>query len=109
MIRQLSTLNQNGFFTPERFAYEQTRQMESSRGKLLIAGCRAGTYLSTKIAQRYNELLAEAGSQNRVLHLPSIDHRFSDTETCVRLDLHVGGYDVFLIQALLNPLAGCSV
>lgn len=109
MIKPLLSLDQNDFLTPERFAHEQSRQMESSRGRLLIAGCRAGGYLSTKVVERYNDLLAKSGSQNRVLYLQDVDHRFSDSETCVRLELHVGGYDVFLIQALLNPPAGCSV
>jgi ribose-phosphate pyrophosphokinase len=83
--------------------------MESSRGKLLIAGCSSGAYLSTQVTATYNQLMAEAGSQDTVLYLPDVDFRFSDTETCARLELHVGGYDVFLFQALLNPITGHSV
>jgi ribose-phosphate pyrophosphokinase len=97
------------FFTPERVAQEQAQRMESSRGKLLIAGCCSGAYLSTQVVESYNQLLTEADSQDTVLYLPNVDFRFSDTETCARLELHVGGYDVFLIQALLNPLVERSV
>lgn len=101
--------NRREFFTPEWFAQDQIQRMESSRGKLLIAGCCSGAYLSTQVAVRYNQLLAEAGSQDAILYLPNVDFRFSDSETCARLELHVGGYDVFLIQALLNPITGRSV
>lgn len=97
------------FFTPEQFAQEQAQQMESARGKLLIAGCCSGVHLSSRVVERYNQLLAETGSQDTILYLQQIDYQFSDTETCACLDLHVGGYDVFLIQALFNPISGHSV
>lgn len=77
--------------------------MEPSRGRLLIAGCRSGSYLSARTFQRYKELLAQEGSKNDILHLENIDKQFSDSETCVRLDVHVSGYDVFIFQALFNP------
>jgi len=91
------------FFTPERFAREQVERMVSPRGRLLIAGCCSGSYLSRKVVDRYRRSLAEAGGSDDVLHLENIDSRFSDSETCVRLEDHVGGYDVFLIQALFDP------
>jgi ribose-phosphate pyrophosphokinase len=97
------------FFTPEWLAREQRERTESARGRLLIASCRSGTYLSTSVVQRYQELLAEAGSEAKVLHLEDIDSQFADSETCVRLDLHVSGYDVFLFQALFDPASGRSV
>jgi len=97
------------FFTPEMFAQEQTRRMESGRGRLLIAGCASGTSLSAKVVERYDALLAEAGSEDRVTHLEDIDRRFSDSETCVRLERHVGGHDVFLFQALFDPTSDRSV
>lgn len=106
MTIQESSMNGKKFFTPERFAQEQVHRMESSRGKLLIAGCRSSAYLSTKVVERYNHLLAESGSQDTVLYLQDVDFQFSDSETCARLKIHVGGYDVFLIQALLNPIMG---
>ncbi len=97
------------FFTPERFAREQRERMESSRGRLLIAGCCSGSQLSGQVVQRYRELLHEAGSRDNVLHLENIDFRFSDSETCVRLDTHVGGYDVFLFQSPFDPTCDRSI
>lgn len=95
--------DRKAFFTPERFAREQAERMESPRGRLLIAGCRSGSKLSQKVVASYNALLAEAGSKEQVAHLEDIDRRFANTETCVRLESHVGGYDVFLFQAVTDP------
>ena len=97
------------FITPEWYAREQKKRMESTRGKLVIASCRSGAYMATSVVQRYKELLEENGSEEDVLYLKDIDMQFSDTETCVRLDKHVGGYDVFLFQALSDPVSGRSV
>jgi ribose-phosphate pyrophosphokinase len=58
---------------------------------------------------RYSSRLAAQGSAPEVRFLQDIDRDFSDTETCVRLDLHVGGCDVFLFQGLYNPALGYSV
>ncbi len=91
------------FLTPEQFAEQQHRRMHSSRGRLVIASCRAGGDLSRRIVNEYNALLKEAGSDETVTYLPAIDSQFSDTETRVRLKEHVGGSDVFLIQSLYNP------
>jgi ribose-phosphate pyrophosphokinase len=94
---------------PERILQEQARQAASFRGRLLIASCRAGSYLASKVVARYREYLRGNGSDARVLYLEDIDQQFSDSETCVRLDIHVGGYDVFLFQALSSLLVGSSV
>ena len=91
------------FYTPEQLAYEQVQRMESSRGQLLLASCRSGTYLARRVIDRYKELLTEAGAGNGLLHLEEIDYQFANGETCVRLDQHVGGYDVFLFQSLVDP------
>jgi ribose-phosphate pyrophosphokinase len=58
---------------------------------------------------RYQDHLCENGSDARVLYLEDIDRQFSDSETCVELDNHVGGYDVFLFQALSSLVTGFSV
>jgi hypothetical protein len=97
------------FFIPEQIAQEQAGQIASSRGRLLIASCRAGSCLSSKVVARYNARLRENGSDAQALYLESIDRQFSDSETCVRLDIPVGGYDVFLFQALSNLVLGSSV
>ena len=94
------------FLTPERLAIQQAKKMESPRGGLVIAGCRSGAYLSTRVVERYRALLAEAGSQEDVLYLENLDSRFSDTEARVRLDSHVSGADVFLFQAPFDPSSG---
>lgn len=100
----------NGLFlTPERYAREQTRKMESTRGRLLVASCRSGTYLAKKVVKKYDDFLHQSGSKENVLHLENIDRNFSDSETTVRLDIHISGYDVFLFQALLDPSSNRSV
>ncbi|MBD3287875.1 ribose-phosphate diphosphokinase [candidate division KSB1 bacterium] len=97
------------FITPEWYANEQRRRIESPRGKLVIASCRSGSYMAKKVVQRYTELLQENSSEEDVLYIEDIDKQFSDTETGVRLEKHVGGYDIFLFQALSDPVSGRSV
>jgi len=97
--------NDRTFFTPEQYAKNQSRKMETSRGRLIIASCCSGNQLSTQIVERYNTLLKDAGSNERVLHLEDIDRRFSDSETVVRLNEHVSGYDIFLVQSLYDPVS----
>ncbi|UCF66256.1 MAG: ribose-phosphate pyrophosphokinase [Acidobacteriota bacterium] len=91
------------FITPENFAREQTRGMESPRGPLLIAGCRTSSLLVEAVVSQYQRLLAKAGSNQKVAHLDGVDDAFTDSETRVRLDCHVGGCDVFLLQTLFDP------
>jgi len=91
MIRE-SGMSHKAFFTSERFAQEQAKRAESSRGRLLVASCRSGSYLSTRVVKRYRDLLAEEGSETEILYLESVDDQFSDSETCVRLDLDVSGH-----------------
>jgi ribose-phosphate pyrophosphokinase len=109
MIAQEPDTGQSDFFAPERFAQEQVQRMESSRGRLLIASCCSGTYLATRVVKRYEELLKEADCTGDVLHLETIDFRFSDSETCVRLDIPVNGDDVYLFQALFDPISERTV
>ena len=95
--------------TSEHEADQQAGCRESYRGRLLIASCCSGDSLATRVAARYLELQAEAGARDRLLRLESIDRRFSDNETCVRLALSVAGCDVFLLQALFDPTSVRSV
>jgi len=62
-----------------------------------------------RVVERYRELLVEAGSQDEVLHIGDIDRRFSDSETCVRLDRPVNGHDVFLFQSPFDPTSDRSI
>lgn len=103
------TFKNSPFTTPEQFAADRRKRMEPPRGRLLIAACRSGAYLAQKVVSRYNEVLRAAGSREEVLYLGDIDKNFSDSETNVRLSLHISGYDVFLFQALLDPTAGRSI
>jgi ribose-phosphate pyrophosphokinase len=102
-------MGDKSFYTPARFVEEQTQRMEATRGRFLIASCTSGSYLSTQVVERYQELLEEAGRPIEIPHLEDIDCRFSDSETCVQLDGHVGGHDVFLFQALYDPVDGPCV
>ncbi len=98
------------FFTPEGFAGEQVVQrFESPRGRLLIASCRSGSYLTEKIVHHYRAALQTEGAEEYLHYLPDVDRRFSDSETCVQLQEAVSGYDVYLLQALYDPRADCSV
>ena len=108
MIQQ-PALDEAIFLTPQRLAREQTRIIESARGRLLIGSCRSGCYLAARVVQRYEELLAEAGDDAPVLYVENVDNRFSDGETCVRLDVDVSGHDIFLLQALYDPTSISSV
>ncbi|MGF1506875.1 MAG: ribose-phosphate diphosphokinase [Anaerolineae bacterium] len=93
------------FFTPER----SNEVFSSPRGQLLIASCRSGAYIAQEIAGHYNRLLADNGSTSEAMYMDSVDTQFSDSETVVQLEQHVGGYDVFLVQGLYNPTSGLTV
>jgi ribose-phosphate pyrophosphokinase len=93
----------------EDFHTEQAQGQAPARGKLLVASCRSGTYLASRVVQGYRNRLADEGSQAEVVFLEDIDQNFSDTETSIRLDQHVGGCDVFLVQGLYNPVLDYSV
>jgi ribose-phosphate pyrophosphokinase len=80
---------------------------ESVRGRLLIASCRSGSHLAQKVVQYYEQYLADG--EGNVLFMPDIDDTFSDTETTVRLDMDVNGYDVFLFQSLYDHASNRSI
>ena len=101
--------SRESFFTPEYFAHEQLSRMVPPRGRLLIAGCRSGSYLSKRVVDRYTELLSASGSVSDILHLEDIDKQFSDSESSVRLEMNVSGCDVFLMQALFDPTSDNSI
>ncbi|MEJ2697411.1 MAG: ribose-phosphate diphosphokinase [Candidatus Sulfobium sp.] len=94
------------FFTAGRTA---TRGTGPPRGELVIAGCRSGGLLSSMVLKRYRELARKAGEKHEIRYMGNIDFQFSDGETCVRLPEDVSGADVFLFQALYDPLSGRSV
>jgi ribose-phosphate pyrophosphokinase len=91
---------------PNRTGFDMERT-ESFRGRLLIASCRSGSQLAQKVVKYYEQNLADGIGD--VLFMPDIDENFSDTETNVRLDLDVNGFDVFLFQSLYDPTSNRSV
>ena len=97
------------FVTEKTISKIEEGQTASQRGRLLIADCCSGSYLSDEVVKRYTELSSEAGNKEDILYLENIDKRFSDSETCVRLKKHVGGADVFLFQTLYNPASNLTV
>lgn len=99
----------SAFIYPDQFLSEQASRMESNEGRLLIASCSSGNYMAEQVVKCYQELLAENGGDERLVFLKDIDRHFTDTETMVRLEHHVGGSDVFLFQALLSPEEGYNV
>jgi ribose-phosphate pyrophosphokinase len=104
-----SEVDARTFFTPEWFAQEQGKRMAPPRGRLVIASCSSGSELASDVAERYRELLGAHGSEDGVLTLHDVDFRFENSETCIRLARHVGGYDVFLFQSLVDPISGADV
>lgn len=97
------------FITPLRYADERADRIESSRGRLLVASCRSGSALARRVVDRYERLLGEGQSEQGPVYMADIDFQFSDGETCVRLNRDVNGHDVFLFQALYDPVSGRSV
>ena len=79
------------------------------RGRMLLASCRSGNSFAKKVHRSCRDLLSEEGSEVQIPFLEKIDFQFSDGETCVRLDQDVNGRDIFLFQALSNPLQEASI
>lgn len=98
-----------GFLTPRLYAEERAQRIESPRGRLLIASCRSGSILARKVFEQYKALMSEREGEAGIMYLADIDFQFSDGETCVRLDSDVNGHDVFLFQALYDPVSRRSV
>ncbi len=97
------------FVTPENYLERRSEELESTEGKLLIAGLDSGKALADSIVEIYRNYLRENGSAGKLMYLDRIEKHFSDSETCVELSHNVRGSDVFLIQALHDPVAGTPV
>lgn len=103
-------MSDQGWITPERFVAKQAKRMVPPRGRLLISSCHSGSYLAKQVVERYRCLLREEGNQSEVLYLEEVDRQFSDGETCARLGLHVGGYDVFCSRpCTIQPRSAVSI
>ena len=102
-------MTSNKFITPELFTAQQKSSMQPPRGKLLLASCRSADYLVEKVTYQYECQLGGNNSDLSINAMYSIDDRFSDGESFVRLDQYVGGCDAFLFQALYDPISERSV
>jgi ribose-phosphate pyrophosphokinase len=99
----------------------QTKKQRSAPGRgfvcpetgrpdnLVIAACASAVDFASRIAGCYQKRLAEQGCDRPVIFLDRLEHRFSDSESRIRIDRHIGGSDVFLIQQLLDPISGKEV
>lgn len=76
----------------------------STEGPLLIASCQSGTALAADVVKAYEKENSES-----LIFLDNIDFKFSDGETCVRLESDVNGKDVFVFQGLQDPTSNRSV
>jgi ribose-phosphate pyrophosphokinase len=74
-----------------------------------MAACSSGKALANSVFKSYKESFPLRGDSEELFFLPGIDFRFSDSETCVRLNSDVSGCDVFLFQGLFDPESGGSV
>jgi ribose-phosphate pyrophosphokinase len=99
----------DSFVTPEQYTAEQSERIESSRGPLLIASCRSGSFLATRVVERYEALLGAERGGAGIQYLDGVDHHFSDSENIIRLERDVSGCDVFLFQALYDPTCEFTV
>jgi len=81
----------------------------SARGPLAIAGCRSGSYLSRSVANILGVRATSEGIHAGICSLGELDYRFANTETCVRVERHVGGHDVFLFQSLCDPASSSGI
>ncbi|MBV7331588.1 ribose-phosphate diphosphokinase [Chloroflexi bacterium TSY] len=104
-MTQQSTSAKNGTRSAPTTREKPSQRDLSMRGKLVIANCRSGADLAKRIVTHYQQQLVDTGSESSILHLNNIDIQFSDSETCVRLNADIGDCDVFLIQALLDPVS----
>ena len=80
-----------------------------TRDRILFASCDSGSTLAESVLRRYQELYLRTESEKTISYLEGIDYRFSDGETCVRLEKDVNGCDVYLFQALYDPTDARSV
>ena len=87
----------------------QLRRPECPQARPLIASCRSGASLAQRVVGQYEDLLSRKGAEGDTLYMGDIDFQFSDGETCVRLEADVNGRDVFLFQALYDPISGRTV
>jgi ribose-phosphate pyrophosphokinase len=100
------------FITGRRYHSESVTSHRSDRGGLLIAACRSGSALASRVTHCYQMLTAQEDGEEAagpVAHEFELDTSFSDSESSVRIESHVSGADVFLFQCLYDPLSSRPV
>lgn len=65
--------------------------------------------MAGRVVERLRAALSEAKPGEDPVYLEQVDGQFSDSETYARLGQDVSGGDVYLFQALLDPVSGRSV
>jgi ribose-phosphate pyrophosphokinase len=86
-----------------------SKGIATSRGRLLIASCRSGVEMAALVVERLRKLRIKSGSEDDLIYLDNVDGQFSDSEIFARLSQDVSDGDVYLFQALLDPISGPSV
>jgi ribose-phosphate pyrophosphokinase len=76
---------------------------------LVIAACDSAIDFTRRVVDCYRQQLAAGGREPELSFIDNLEESFNDSETRMRIDRHVGGSDVFLIQQLLDPIAGRGV
>jgi ribose-phosphate pyrophosphokinase len=79
------------------------------RDNLVIAACASAADFASRVVDCYQKHLAAGGGEAKISFLDDLEEGFSDSETRMRIGQHIGGSDVFLIQQLLDPVAGRAV
>jgi ribose-phosphate pyrophosphokinase len=72
---------------------------------LVIAACDSAIDFASRVVECYREHLASGRQKANLSFLDNLEDSFSDSETRMRIEQHIGGSDVFLIQQLLDPVA----
>lgn len=71
----------------------------SSRGDLVIVSCESGRYM----AERIKSVFDKYSPNEKINYMMACTTRFADGEIGCRFGKHVGGKDVFIVQALFDP------
>jgi ribose-phosphate pyrophosphokinase len=65
--------------------------------------------MANRVVEKLRKFQMESGLEDDLIYLENVDGQFSDSETFARLSQDVNGGDVYLFQALLDPISGRSV
>jgi ribose-phosphate pyrophosphokinase len=61
------------------------------------------------VVEHFRRTFRQAGGADEPAFAKQVDFQFSDSETCVRLEVEVAGRDVFLFQSLFDPVSRRSI